>query len=219
MCVLKDPANAKIVADALWHFDSQRYELASFVVMPNHVHVLFRPLGRHALPEIMKSWKGFTARDINRRIGKAGSLWQDEYWDRLIRNEAHFLKVVKYIRENPVKAKLRDGQFLLESGLSSPLPKTIGGQECPPSVVLKAFRIPRRWPPRCAEPSRRIRSGISFDYRPTGTMGSCTNGCIFPFHATGRPGRSLMGAQLGDYAAVERRLRAPPLPTAAATDS
>jgi type I restriction enzyme R subunit len=132
-CVLKDPANAKIVSDALRHFDGDRYELASFVVMPNHVHVLFRPLGPHSLPEILKSWKGFTAREINKRIGKAGTLWQDEYWDRLIRNERHFFKVAEYIRENPVKAKLRDGQFILESGLSSPLGSSKGGQECPPS--------------------------------------------------------------------------------------
>ncbi len=76
-CVLKDPANARIVADALRHFDGNRYELASFVIMPNHVHLLFRPLGGHTLPEIMKSWKGFTAREINRRIGKTGTLWQD----------------------------------------------------------------------------------------------------------------------------------------------
>ena len=138
-CVLKDPANAQIVADALRHFDGNRYELTSFVIMPNHVHLLVRPLGGHTLPEIMKSWKGFTASEINRRIGKTGTLWQDEYWDRLIRSETHFIRVVKYIQENPVKAKLRDGQFLLEcggsqvSGHSSPLPTTKGGQQCPPS--------------------------------------------------------------------------------------
>jgi type I restriction enzyme R subunit len=142
-CVLKDPANSKIVADALRHFDGERYELASFVVMPNHVHVLFRPIGEHALAEILKSWKGFTAREINKRIGKAGALWQDEYWDRLIRNERHFFKVAEYVRENPVKAKLEGGHscppFLMplekERGLSSPRPlEEAGGQECPPSV-------------------------------------------------------------------------------------
>jgi len=69
-CVLKDPANARIVADALRHFEGERYEIASFVVMPNHVHVLFRPLGECALTDILKSWKGFTAREINR-----ASLW------------------------------------------------------------------------------------------------------------------------------------------------
>ena len=133
-CVLKEPANAKIVADALRHFNEDRYELASFVVMPNHVHVLFRPLEDHALVEILKSWKGFTAREINKRIGKTGALWQDEYWDRLIRSERHFYKVAEYIRENPVMAKLQVGQYLMESGLSSPLPQRHGGLENPPSV-------------------------------------------------------------------------------------
>ena len=135
-CVLADPANAKIVAHALRHFDGERYELTSFVVMPNHVHVLFRPLGEHGLADIMKSWKGFMAREINKRIGKTGALWQDEYWDRLIRNERHFFKVAEYIRENPVNAKLREGHYLLwekESGLSSPLPPSKGGLENPPS--------------------------------------------------------------------------------------
>ena len=133
-CVLKDPANAKIVADALRNFDRERYEIASFVVMPNHVHVLFRPLGDHALAEILKSWKGFTAREINKRLGKSGALWQDEYWDRLIRNERHYFKVAEYIRENPVKAKVREGQFILEGGFSNPQQSKKGGQECPPSV-------------------------------------------------------------------------------------
>jgi type I restriction enzyme R subunit len=116
-CVLKDTANARIVADALRHFEGERYEIASFVVMPNHVHVLFRPLGKHTLPEILKSWKGFTAREINKRMGRTGALWQDEYWDRLIRNERHFFKVAEYIRENPVKAGTRVSQPVYESEL------------------------------------------------------------------------------------------------------
>ncbi|MEN8133072.1 MAG: HsdR family type I site-specific deoxyribonuclease, partial [Pseudomonadota bacterium] len=135
-CVLKDPGVSKIVADALHHFDGERYKLVSFVVMPNHIHVLFRPLGDHALADIVKSWKGFTAREINKRLGKTGALWQEEYWDRLIRNERHFFKVAEYIRENPGKAGLQAGQFvLMERGLSSPrLFDEKGGQECPPSV-------------------------------------------------------------------------------------
>jgi type I restriction enzyme R subunit len=133
-CVLKDPANAGIVADALRHFDGERYEIVSFVVMPNHVHVLFRPLGSHRIGDIVKTWKGFTAREINKRIGKSGPLWQEEYWDRLIRNERHFFKVAEYVRENPVKAKLREGQFILEGGFSNPPQASSGGQECQRSV-------------------------------------------------------------------------------------
>ena len=135
-CVLKEPANAKIVADALRHFDGDRYELASFVVMPNHLHVLFRPLEDHALTDILRSWKGFTAREINKRMGKTGALWQDEYWDRLIRSERHFCKVAEYIRENPVNARLKDSEFILleRVGSGSGLFYGNGGQESPPSV-------------------------------------------------------------------------------------
>lgn len=133
-CLLKDPKNGKIVADALQHFNGVRYELALFVVMPNHVHVLFRPLGEHALADIVKSWKGFAAREINKRRGTKGSLWQDEYWDQLIRTEHHFHKVASYIRENPVVAKLRKGEFE-EWGFSSSESCEKGGQECPPSFL------------------------------------------------------------------------------------
>ena len=134
-CVLKDSANAKIVADALRHFDGEWYEIASFVVMPNHVHVMFRPLGDHALPDIVRSWKGFTAREINKRIGKSGALWQDEYWDRLIRSEWHFSKVEEYIRENPVNARLKESEYILmERGYRNALSERFGGLESPPSV-------------------------------------------------------------------------------------
>ncbi len=74
-CVLKEPANAGIVADALRHFDGDRYALDSFVVMPNHVHVLFCPFVGRKLADIVQSWKGFSARGINKRIGAGGTLW------------------------------------------------------------------------------------------------------------------------------------------------
>ncbi|WP_222846979.1 transposase [Pontiella desulfatans] len=112
-CVLKVPSTAAIVANALLHFDRERYELESYVVMPNHVHVLFRPLEKHKLEDIIKSWKGFTAREINKVLGTRGTLWQSDYWDRLIRNERHLFKCREYIRKNPIKAKLCEGQFLL----------------------------------------------------------------------------------------------------------
>ncbi|MBI4026092.1 MAG: HsdR family type I site-specific deoxyribonuclease [Verrucomicrobia bacterium] len=138
--VLRDPALARVVAEALRHFDQDRYNLVSFVVMPNHVHVVFKPRTPHRLEDIVKSWKGFTAREINRRLGRTGPLWQADYWDRLIRNERHFVKCVEYIRENPVKAKLRADGFVLfekEDGFANPASSSQaeGGQECPPSVV------------------------------------------------------------------------------------
>jgi len=112
-CVLKDPHVRKIVAAALAHFDAQRYELAGYVIMPNHVHVLLRLNAGYALADILHSWKSFTAKAVQKALHRTGSLWQPEYWDRLIRNEPHLLACLAYIRDNPVKFHLADDSFTL----------------------------------------------------------------------------------------------------------
>jgi len=122
-CVLRDPGSSQIVAGALKHFTGERYELEGFVVMPNHVHVLFQLLGTHRLEQVIQSWKGFTSRKINERLGQRGTLWQEDYWDRIVRNSRHWWKCIEYIRDNPNRAKLRPGEYALfikEGGLSSP---------------------------------------------------------------------------------------------------
>ena len=76
--------------------------------MPNHVHVVFRPIGNHQLAAILHSWKSYTANAANRILKRTGSFWQREYYDHLIRNEEDFLRIVRYVMNNPVKAGLRD---------------------------------------------------------------------------------------------------------------
>lgn len=110
-CLLRKPANSSIVAGALEHFEGVRYHLDSFVVMPNHVHVLFSPKEGEQLSSIIHSWKRFTAQKINRLEGRSGALWQSGYWDRLIRSQEHFDWVRDSIRRNP--EKLREGEFRL----------------------------------------------------------------------------------------------------------
>jgi leucyl-tRNA synthetase/REP element-mobilizing transposase RayT len=114
-CLLKDPALAKIVANALHHFDGDRYELDAYVIMPNHVHVLFRIGPDHELPDLLHSWKSFTAKEINKALGRSGEIWQREYWDRIVRDSEHFSNVAKYIADNPGHARLREGEFTLFS--------------------------------------------------------------------------------------------------------
>lgn len=128
-CVLKQSGIRKIVADALAHFDGQRYELAGYVIMPNHVHVLLRLKAGHALADILHSWKSFTAKAINKALNRTGALWQPEYWDRLIRNERHLAASLGYICDNPVKAHLGDGMYSLWSAGVPPASLTIGGQD------------------------------------------------------------------------------------------
>ena len=68
-CVLKEPANATIVAEALRHFDGERYAIAAFVVMPNHVHVLFRLLGDHALAVVAETGRNRLDQPVRQQFG------------------------------------------------------------------------------------------------------------------------------------------------------
>jgi type I restriction enzyme R subunit len=112
-CVLRDPLLAKVVADAFQHFNVERYQLDCFVVMPNHVHVIFQTAPNHELEDVIQSWKGFTGRKINEHLKKNGALWQNGYWDRILRHEEHRWKCREYIKNNPTVAKLRPGEYSL----------------------------------------------------------------------------------------------------------
>ncbi|WP_411845840.1 class I tRNA ligase family protein [Roseibacillus persicicus] len=105
-CCLKDQEASKIVADALKHFDGERYELEGYVVMPNHVHVAVRLFPEEDLSKILHSWKSFTAKAINKVLGQEGQLWQEEVFDRIIRGPEHLGNVRSYIWANPKAAGL-----------------------------------------------------------------------------------------------------------------
>jgi putative DNA methylase len=102
---LRMPGVAKMVMDAIHFRDQQVYQLHAFVVMPNHVHLLMTPL--EAVSKVMQSIKRFTAREGNRMLGLTGQpFWQDESYDRLVRNDTEFARIVHYIERNPVTAGL-----------------------------------------------------------------------------------------------------------------
>ena len=103
---LKDPRLAALVQTALLHFDSERYRLSAWVVMPNHTHLLMTPCSGHSLSRIMHSLKSYTAQEANKLLGRQGKFWMDEYFDRFIRNADHFARAISYIENNPVKAHL-----------------------------------------------------------------------------------------------------------------
>src|SRR5262245_62015099 len=73
--VLKSHEAARVVENALLCFDSQRYALIAWCIMPNHVHVVVEPSGEHLLGQIVKSWKAFSASKINVALGRSGRLW------------------------------------------------------------------------------------------------------------------------------------------------
>ncbi|HWA83558.1 MAG TPA: transposase [Fimbriimonadaceae bacterium] len=105
-CFLRIPAVANLVQSTLLRFHAERYELLEWVVMPNHVHVLIEPRLNWSLDGILHSWKSYTAKKANQLLGRRGTFWYREYYDRWIRNEEHYARVVEYIAGNPVKANL-----------------------------------------------------------------------------------------------------------------
>ena len=100
------------VLDYLYNYfigkNKDLYELVAFSIMPNHVHMLFKQ--NTELPKIMKQIKGATAFKINKILHRKGIFWEENYYDRVIRDEAHFEQVYDYISHNAIKAELSDAK-------------------------------------------------------------------------------------------------------------
>jgi REP element-mobilizing transposase RayT len=111
-CYMKDNRVAKVVADALTHFEGQRYDLAAWCVMPKHVHVVFKPTPERELSDILHSWKSFSAKEANKILKRQGTFWQTEPYDHLIRDEVDFLHAVRYVLENPARAGLKNWRWV-----------------------------------------------------------------------------------------------------------
>ncbi len=107
-CILRDKRAAGIVKDVLEHFEGERYRLAAWCIMPNHVHVVVQPIQGHELSDILHSWKSYTSNEINKVLGRTGGVWQAEYYDHIIRGDGAFGRVVEYVWRNPEKARLKD---------------------------------------------------------------------------------------------------------------
>ena len=130
------PEVADLVVTALHDGEQKfhRYELHSYVVMPNHVHLLVTP------KVVARQWlaplKGFTAHRANEFLGSHGHpFWQDESYDHLVRSEAQFDRIRSYIEENPVKAGLvTEAQQYPWSSAASRL-KGGCGQDWPPHIL------------------------------------------------------------------------------------
>ena len=80
-------------------------QLHHYAVMPNHVHLLVTPTV--PVSKLMHSLKLYTAREANRVLGLSGKpFWQDESYDRLVRDQSEFDRIARYIEWNPVRSGL-----------------------------------------------------------------------------------------------------------------
>jgi len=88
------------------------YELYVAVVMPDHVHMILTPLiderrsQMFSLIEIMRGIKGASGREINKRMGRHGAVWQEESFDHVLRFSEGLDAKVDYVLQNPVRKGL-----------------------------------------------------------------------------------------------------------------
>jgi putative transposase len=98
-----------MIIEALHYGERVRrfYDLYAYVVMPNHVHVVWKP--RLSLPRILQWLKGVTAKRGKSLLGLGVKhFWQDESYDHWVRSERELQKIIRYVEWNPVKAGLAD---------------------------------------------------------------------------------------------------------------
>ncbi len=107
-CFMKDDRIAQLVENGLLFHQNKKFDLTAWVVMPNHMHFLATPLEKIELREIAHSIKSYAAHEANKMLNRTGQFWQHEPFDRYIRNRRHFVNVIKYIENNPVKAGLSE---------------------------------------------------------------------------------------------------------------
>lgn len=110
-CILRYQNLRRFLSEAFAYYDGQRYRLGAWCIMPNHVHVLLRLLNDFTLSEVMHNWKSYSAHQINKALQKKGQIWQHESYDHIVRNKESLRQIERYILNNPVKAKLKLGEY------------------------------------------------------------------------------------------------------------
>jgi REP element-mobilizing transposase RayT len=93
-----------VVRDHVIAGDGKFYDLIAVMVMPDHVHAALTPKTGYDLARITKGIKGVSARLLNERRGTHGAVWQDESWDRIVRDHDELLRELRYMYENPLRA-------------------------------------------------------------------------------------------------------------------
>jgi len=98
---------AACVAETIdWLRENRGVSVYAWCLMPDHLHLLVRlgPQGKD-LGSIVRSLKRFTTRE-SWRLGYEGKLWQDRFYDHILRESEDALDIAEYIRQNPVRKGL-----------------------------------------------------------------------------------------------------------------
>jgi putative transposase len=105
--ILAKPEFAEIIIESIiWLKEHNWAQICGFVIMPNHYHSILGLCSEKSLSQVMESLGKFTARQINKIIGREYKFWEEGFHDHGIRNRKDFDDILKYVHENPVRAGL-----------------------------------------------------------------------------------------------------------------
>lgn len=111
-CVFRESQFSEMMSSSLLHFQDQRHFTSCFVVMPNHIHAVMQPINGHELEDCLQRIKQYVSLRVNRALGQDGALWEEESYDRIVRDEEHLWNSVQYIGRNPRKAGIPRDQWV-----------------------------------------------------------------------------------------------------------
>ena len=108
--ILPEPARSPVFDHCLFE-NGKTIQMHAFVVMPDHVHLLFTPLENergedYRLRKIMNRIKGSSVHSVNKLLKRKGTLWLPESFDRIVRTSEEFGARKMYIVCNPIAAGL-----------------------------------------------------------------------------------------------------------------
>lgn len=110
-CLLRLTANAENLRQAILHFHSKRCWVGDFIIMPNHAHLLVQSFEKHPLEEWLQSIKSYSARRFEKQALETERVFQQESYDRIVRNSEELATYRKYIEANGDKAGLSASEY------------------------------------------------------------------------------------------------------------
>ena len=104
-------AEAAAVLLREWRAARERHGWLSgrYVIMPDHVHFFCDEVSEGArcpLSRFVGKWKEWTAKGMGRSLAVSAPVWQERFFDHVLRSDESYAEKWAYVRENPVRAGL-----------------------------------------------------------------------------------------------------------------
>jgi REP-associated tyrosine transposase len=106
--ILASKEVAQVLVEEWQHArDRHGWAIGRYVIMPDHVHFFCSgELDAKELPTFMQAWKQWTSKRMARELNLFGTIWQEEFFDHILRFSESYSQKWDYVKENPVRADL-----------------------------------------------------------------------------------------------------------------